>query len=134
MKKKKKVYIDTYESIYPVLLVVANEMATAKDLSKYFMWGDGCDILDKEIGDGCDACVFKVVRRSDKSRILLVKINKECKGTYAMKVAVHEAGHVVLSTYNCIEDNICREESNQEPFCYYLEWVTNCIYKTMTKK
>ena len=134
MKSKKKVYIDTYESIYPVLLVVANEVATAKDLNKYFMWGDGCDILDSEVEDDSDACVFKMVRRSDKSKVLLVKLNKTFKKDYGISVAVHEAGHVVLSTYAYIEDKICQEDSKQEPFCYYLDWVTKCIYKTMTKK
>ena len=78
MKNKKKVYIDTYESIYPILLVVANEYATAKDLNKYFRWGDGEDILDTEIGNS--------------------------------------------------------DDTKQEPFCYYLEWITKCIYTTMSKK
>ena len=133
MKKKKKVYIDTYESIYPVLLVVANDAATAKDLNKYFEWGDGCEILDSELSN-CDGCVVKVVRKSDKSKVLLVKINKYRNTLDAMGIAAHEAGHVVLATYSLIEDKICQDDGKQEPFCYYLEWVTQCIYKTMTKK
>ena len=47
---------------------------------------------------------------------------------------VHEAGHVVLDTYNYIEDRICTDGCKQEPFCYYLEWVFKCIYKTITKQ
>ena len=136
MKNKKKVYIDTYESIYPILLVVANEYATAKDLNKYFKWGDGEDILDKEI-DGCKGCVIKVVRRSDNSKVLLVKLNYaegKDKKLDAILTAVHEAGHVVLTTYNHIEDTICSNDNKQEPFCYYLQWVTKCIYTTMSKK
>ena len=133
MKKKKKVYIDTYESIYPVLLVVANEAATAKDINKYFKWGDGCDVLDSEL-DNCDGCVVKLLRRSDQQKVLLVKINKTRSGLDTIGIAVHEAGHVILSTYNFIEDKICSDDGKQEPFCYYLEWVTQCIYKTMTKK
>lgn len=136
MKNKKKVYIDTYESIYPIVLVVANEYATAKDLNKYFKWGDGEDILDKEI-DGCKGCVIKVVRRSDNSKVLLVKLNYlegKDKKLDAILLAVHEAGHVVLTTYNHIEDTICSNDNKQEPFCYYLQWVTKCIYTTMSKK
>lgn len=136
MKNKKKVYIDTYESIYPILLVVANEYATAKDLNKYFRWGDGEDILDKEIDD-CKGCVIKVVRRSDNSKVLLVKLNYlegKDKKLDAILTAVHEAGHVVLTTYNHIEDTICSNDNKQEPFCYYLQWVTKCIYTTMSKK
>jgi len=133
MKKKKKVYIDTYESIYPVLLVVANEAATAKDINKYFKWGDGCDVLDSEL-DNCDGCVVKLLRRSDQQKVLLVKINKTRSGLDTIGIAVHEAGHVILSTYSFIEDKICADDGKQEPFCYYLGWVTQCIYKTMTKK
>lgn len=136
MKNKKKVYIDTYESIYPILLAVANEYATAKDLNKYFKWGDGEDILDKEI-DGCKGCVVRVVRRSDNAKVLLVKLNYlegKDKKLDAILTAVHEAGHVVLMTYNHIEDTICSDSTKQEPFCYYLQWVTKCIYTTMSKK
>lgn len=135
MKKQGKVYIDTYESVYPILLVVANEYATAKDLNKYFKWDDGCDILDSEIGD-CKGCVIKVRRKSDNSKVLLVKINSQDSKNKidALATAAHEAGHVVLTTYNHIEDRISTEDGKQEPFCYYLEWVTTCIYKTMTKK
>lgn len=136
MKNKKKVYIDTYESIYPILLVVANEYATAKDLNKYFRWGDGEDILDTEIG-GCTGCVIKVVRRSDNAKVLLVKLNHakgKDKKLDAILIAVHEAGHVILTTYKHIEDTICSDDTKQEPFCYYLEWITKCIYTTMSKK
>lgn len=136
MKNKKKVYIDTYESIYPIVLVVANEYATAKDLNKYFRWGDGEDILDTEIGN-CKGCVVKVVRRSDNAKVLLVKLNYaegKDKKLDAMLTAVHEAGHVILTTYNHIEDKICSDDTKQEPFCYYLEWITKCIYITMSKK
>jgi hypothetical protein len=52
----------------------------------------------------------------------------------AMLTAVHEAGHVILTTYNNIEDKICSDDTKQEPFCYYLEWITKCIYTTMSKK
>lgn len=138
--KKKKVYIDTYESLYPVLLVVANEFATAKDVNKEFSWFDGEDVLESDL-TGCNGCVLKLVRRSDKARCLFVKINNDkfIKGSKAkydnsLFVAVHEACHVALSTYSVIEDKICTEDQRQEPFCYYTEWIFKCIYTTMMKK
>lgn len=140
MKNKKKVHIDTYESFYPALLVVANESATAKDVNKEFCWGDGGDVLDSDL-EGCGGCVLKLVRRSDNSRCIFVKINddpavkgKKNKYDNSLFVAVHEAGHVILTTYATIEDRICSDDYRQEPFCYYLKWIFKCVYTTIMKK
>lgn len=133
MRKNKKVYIDEYESIYPITLVVANEAAKAKDLNKKYKWPDGLDILDSEIND-CNGCVIKCSKRSDNTKVLIVKINEINNKLDLYATAVHEAGHVVLTTYDHIGDNICANGGKQEPFCYYLEWVTICIYKTISKK
>ena len=70
-------------------------------------------------------------------KVLLVKLNYsegKDKKLDAILTAVHEAGHVALTTYNHIEDTICSDDAKQEPFCYYLEWITKCIYTTMSKK
>ena len=138
MKNKKKAIIDTYESFYPVLLVVANKYATAKDINKEFCWYDGVDLSESDL-NGCGGCMLKVIRKSDRSRCVLVKINDDDsvsknKRENDLFVAVHEAAHVALTTYSLTEDRICCDDCKQEPFCYYIEWVFKCIYKTLTKK
>lgn len=139
MKNNKKVHVDTYESFYPVFLVVANEYATAKDINKEFCWEDGTDVLDSNL-TGDLGCALRLMRRSDKRYCVLVKIHenkfnsKKDKYDYNLFTAVHEAGHVILDTYDFIGDDICSNAVRQEPFCYYLEWIFKCIYTTMTKK
>lgn len=140
MKKKQKVHIDEYESFYPVLLVVANKYATAKDLNKKYMWPDGCDITDQEL-DAQIGFTCALSRRSDNRKVLLVKFcgyngNLKTKSEITKdlwQTAVHEAGHVVLTTYSEIDDKISTNFKRQEPFCYYLEWVATCIYETISK-
>lgn len=140
MKNKKKVHIDTYESMYPTMLVVANESATTKQIAKDYCWFDGTEFEDSDFAN-CGGCVIRAKRKSDGRKFVLVKINdymsfKQTKSEeYINNICtlVHEAGHVVLDTYNYIEDRICTEACKQEPFCYYLEWIFRCIYKTIIK-
>lgn len=141
MKNKKKVHIDTYESIYPLTLVVANESASTKQIAKNYCWFDGTEFQDSDFAN-CGGCVIRGKRKSDGVNLVLVKINdympfKQTKSEAFLddiSTLVHEAGHVVLDTYNYIEDRICTEACKQESFCYYLEWVFKCIYTTISKK
>ena len=140
MKQKSKVHIDTYESIYPTTLVVANNAATTKQIAKDYCWFDGVELEDSDFTN-CLGCVVRAKKKSDGSKVTLVKVNfdltKPSKPEAFLEdiaTLVHEAGHVVLDTYNYVEDRICTEACKQEPFCYYLEWVFKCIYKTIIKK
>jgi len=141
MKKKSKVHIDTYESMYPLMLVVANESATTKQIAKDYCWFDGVELEDSDFAN-CNGCVIQGKRKSDGRNLVIVKINdhmsfKQTKPEEFldnMCTLVHEAAHVVLHTYNYIEDRICTDSCKQEPFCYYLAWVFKCIYKTISKK
>ncbi len=139
MKTKKKVHIDTYESIFPTLLVVANSATTTKQIAKDYCWYDGVELEDSDFNNCC-GCVIRAMRKSDRQKVTLVKINfdhtkpgKSEEFLNDVATLVHEAGHVVLDTYNYIEDRICTEGCKQEAFCYYLEWVFKCVYKTMMK-
>ena len=142
MKKKIKPHMDTYNTIYPFTLVVANEAVTLKEINKHFMWSDGCDILENEIDGGCCAITLTVVRRDTRNRIILVKFNrhdgepktKAEETNDFWKLSVHEAGHVILTAYNLIEDSIAKKSQQQEPFCYFIEWVAARIYETISKK
>lgn len=138
MKNKKKAYIDTYETVYPIHLVVANEEVTIEALRKLYTYAD-----DKELDDTITNCVCSTVRakrKSDGRYISLVKFNypslyiknkseiqADMVNTYA-----HEACHVVLDTYEFIEEQPCT--SHQEVFAYQVGWVAECIYKTLSKK
>lgn len=137
--KKKKAYIDTYNSIYPVELVVANSAVTIDQLRKLFAERNGDELYDDDITNKA-AIVARVIRKSNNHAVLLIRMGPEDKfykdkterkidyiGTIA-----HEAGHIALNTWSRIEEY---EIINcQEPFCYYLEWVTKCICKTVFKK
>lgn len=80
------------------------------------MWSDGCDIEDSELEDDALAVTLKLVRRSDRQKVLLVKFNrhdgdpktKQLKDKDMWRTAVHEAGHVALITYDAIGDNISK--------------------------
>lgn len=141
--KKRKAYIDVYKSMYPLELVVVNGSVTLEQLRKQYCEIDGVEIedFDRRIWS---AVTFKGIRKSDEHRVVIVWLqNPEdiyyVKGTtkldkeqsYAAIIA-HEAAHVALTTYNTIGEGICTVD--QEPFAYYMQWIVECIYKTMSKK
>lgn len=136
MKNKKKAYIDIYETVYPIHLVVANEQVTLEKLKSLYTHVDG-SILDNTIITGC-ATTSLCRRISDDRVISLVKFNHyiDIKGinkqSDLMGTCTHEAIHVVLDTYDYIGAHVSNKE--QETFAYQVEWVAQCIYKTLTKK
>ena len=141
--KKRKAYIDVYKSMYPLELVVVNGSVTLEQLRKQYCEIDGTEIEDF---DRCkwSAITFKGIRKSDEHRVVIVwlqnpedvyypkgtaKLEKE--QSYISTIA-HEAAHVALTTYSTIGEGICTVD--QEPFAYYMQWIVECIYKTMSKK
>jgi len=135
-KKSKKKIIDTYESIYPVDLVVANEFVTLEDLQKLYTYVDKTE-LDDEVTTGGYASTTRVIRKSDDKACILVKyIDNNCSKNRDKKLNListisHEAGHVTLDIYEYINQHVCN--CSPEPFCYLLGWATECIYKTLNK-
>lgn len=143
MKSKRKAYIDTYESIYPLQLVVANGSVTLEQLREQYCEVDGADIEDYDT-NRFGGVTFRAIRKSDDHRVIIVWLqNIEdmyfTKGTsetdkrisYSATIT-HEASHAALFTYNSIGEGICTVD--QEPFAYYMQWITKCIHKTMSKK
>lgn len=135
-KNKKKAYIDTYETVYPIHLVVANEEVTLEQLKKLYVFSND-EPLDNSISEGC--CTTSMVKRiSDDRYISLVKFNNLSKiknidpQVDLVNTCAHEATHVVLDTYDYIGDGVCTK--HQESFAYQVGWVAECIYKTLTKK
>lgn len=136
MKNKKKAYIDTYETVYPIHLVVANEHVKLEQLKKEYCFTDDSILDDSILKAVATTCLCK--RMSDDRIVTLVKFNHCCsvkginKQSDLMGTCTHEAIHVVLDTYNYIGAHVSNEE--QETFAYQVEWVAQCIYKTLTKK
>ena len=136
--KTNKSIIDTYTSIYPVDLVVANKYATLEELQKLYTYIDETELDSSVIEESCNATVIQVYRKSDHKSCCLVKYNNnDCskfvnKKEHFISTIAHEAGHVTLDIYEYIQQNVCN--CSPEPFCYLLGWVTQCIYKTLTKK
>ena len=134
-KTKKKSRIDTYETIYYVDLVVVNEYTTLEELKKLYIYSDGVE-LDGQIMENV-ACTATIRRKSDDKDCILVKFNgykgvkSVNKNTDIHNTIAHEAGHVCIDIYDHMRQNIC--PCSQEPFCYLLGWVTQCIYKTLKK-
>jgi hypothetical protein len=136
--KTSKSIIDTYTSIYPVELVVANQYTTLEELQKLYTYIDETELDDQITSEDSNATVTQVYRKSDHKACCLVKYNNnKCskftnKREHYISTIAHEAGHVTLDIYEYINQNICNCSS--EPFCYLLGWVTQCIYRTLTKK
>jgi hypothetical protein len=139
MKNKKKAYIDTYESIYPVILVVANSAVKIEQLRKLYCEYDGTELYDDDMSER-GGIVIKAIRKSDSKVVILVRMadedkyykDKNKRRMEFLSTIAHEAGHVVLDIYQRISEKNCTD--SQEPFCYTLGWVFKCIYKTCFKK
>ena len=132
---KRRAIIDTYTSIYPVDLIVANKYTTLEELKELYIYSDGIE-LDEEV-TSCDASTCTIKRKSDGKFCILVKYNHPAKYLIDKKLdfintCSHEATHVALDIYEFIHQQVCNCSS--EPFCYLQGWAAECIYKTWTKK
>lgn len=130
---KKKSRIDTYATIYYVDLVVANSSTTLDELKKLYTYSDGQELDDFIMKNDCTTNT--IIRKSDDKDCILVKYNHHThikgvnlKDDYINAIG-HEAGHVVLEIYDHMHQNVC--QCSQEPFCYLLGWVTECLNKTL---
>ena len=138
MKNKKKAHIDTYETIYSVDLVVANESATLEQLKKLYKYSDS-EELDDFITDAV-CSMSRCIRKTDGKAICLVKYNhpssylksKQDIDVDLINTCCHEACHVMLHIYDHIGEAV--DTNRQEVFAYNVGWAAECIYKTLTKK
>jgi hypothetical protein len=134
--KNSKAVINTYPTIYLVDLAVANKHVTIKQLRELYSEPNGEELEDvTNIGE----CVTMMVRNKKTNN--LVSLVKYCcdhnvkgtdKNTYLVKLCSHEASHVVLDIYNQIHSEV--NLMDQEPFAYFLGWVTERIYETLRKQ
>lgn len=134
--KNNKSRIDTYNTIYNVVLIVANQYSTIEEIRNVVEYTDGTDI-DEDILTGC-ATVVLCRRKEDLLDAILVKYNHPLniknidKNIDLINTVAHEAGHVALRIYQHMDQDIC--QCSHEPFCYLLGWAAECIYKTVKNK
>jgi hypothetical protein len=124
--------IESYDTIYGVVLIVANQYATIEEIREIVEYLDGSE-MDDGVMDNC-ANVTICKRKSDGKDCVFVKYNCDCGYASNKKVdfintVSHEAGHVALRIYEHMDQNVCFCSS--EPFCYLLGWAAECIYKTI---
>lgn len=134
----KKARIDTYSTMYDMDFVVANENVKLNELRKLFEEQDGSEL--DECYEKWDGCCGTVIRKKDKAKILLVKFNRIGEGFVSsgdktldiIDTCAHEAVHVALDIYNCVNAKI--DTDNQENFAYFVAYITERIAKTLLNK
>ena len=133
--KNKKSIIDVYPTIYNVDLVVANKYATTKQINKRYETVNRTDFIDDL---ECVAYTDVGYDKKTNRAIILVKYNHCTKNVGIDKkldlinTCAHEAVHVCMDIYSKIGEGVYKDDSN-ELLAYLLGWVTECIYKTLTK-
>ena len=132
--KTDKSIIDVYPTIYNVDLVVANKYTTIEQLNKVY-----CDVNNEDLTDDTSIAYTErgYDRKTDKP-VIIVRYVRQSKWAEDQKLdlintAAHEALHVCMDIYSKIGEKIFEQDSN-ELFAYLIGWVTECIYKTWTKK
>jgi len=133
-KTKKKSIIDVYPTVYNVDLVVANKHTTIEQINKRYKTIDDKDFED----DDCICFTQPGYDRKTNRAIILVKYNHEYdivgidKKLDLVNTCAHEGLHVCMRIYSKIGEEVFKDDSN-ELLAYLLGWVTECIYKTLTK-
>lgn len=133
--KTNKSIIDVYKTFYNVDLVVVNKYTTTKQLNKVYCNVEHNDFED----DGCSIAYTEkgYNRKTDKPVIIVRYMGQsvwaEDQKLDLINTAAHEALHACMYIYSKIGENVYKDDSN-ELFAYLIGWVTECIYKTWTRK
>lgn len=132
--KNKKSIIDVYPTIYDVDIVVANKYTTIEQINKRYKTVDDKDFEDNE----SIAFTQPGYDRKTNKAVIVVKYNREYnvkgidKKLDLVNTCAHEALHTCMLIYSKIGERVFKEDEN-ELLAYLLGWVTECIYKTLTK-
>lgn len=134
--KKNESAIDTYQTIYNVDIVVANKYTTLKQINTLYE-----SVEHKPFEDYDSDIAYTAIGYNKKTNkpIILVRYVRDSKVTNTdekldlINTCAHEALHVCMNIYTKIGEKVFEQDSN-ELFAYLIGWVTECIYKTWTKK
>lgn len=133
-----KARIDTYSTIFDMDFIVANDKVTLEDLRSQYEYTDGSELEDNYTE--WDLCTGIVKRKSDGAHCVLVKYNRMSKSFVSsgdrvldlVDCCAHEATHVALDIYNATHTEI--DFNNQECFAYFMAYITERIFKTISNK
>lgn len=131
--------IDIYETMYDVNIAVCNRKCTDKDIINNFLTSDGKEITEEYLSTKptTSAYTFKAIDKRNKYATFVVRIlnvfgnTKLEKDTDLINTIAHEAMHVVLDTFNKMDEVVSVHV--QEPYAYYIGWLCECIYKSYKK-
>lgn len=134
----KKARIDTYNTIYDIDLVVANKEVSIAELKKLFCYLDDVELDEKAWN--WYFCTGVVKRKKDGATVVLVHQGKEKSNFVSsgndlldlVDVCAHEATHAAVDIYNLTDAKI--DTDNQECFAYFVGYITERIFKTMSNK
>lgn len=135
--KTKKGIIDVYPTIYGVDIVVCNKYVTAKQLNKQYMIADGSDFTEEDLTDGNGLC-YKGFERKTHNAVLILKyigsvgVSKKDTPADIVNTCSHEATHAAIFICSRIGQDIDKDDIN-EFLAYLIGWITECMYKTVTK-
>ncbi len=134
MKNKKR--IDTYNTVYDIDYIVANQYITLEDLKEDYIYSDDVE-LDNQILE-CYATTSTIRNKHTGAYCVLVKFNKYTsrkdmdKLLDLINTSSHEAVHVILDIYKAC--NVKIQYDNPEPVCYELANIVTNITKTLLNK
>lgn len=134
MKTKKKSIIDVYPTIYSIDLVVANRYTTIEQINKRFETVEHKDFTDSD----CIAWTNVGYNKKTKNAVIIVKYCRDSdvvgvnKKYDLINTCSHEAVHACMFIYSKIGEDVYKNDSN-ELLAYLVGWITECIYKTLTK-
>lgn len=131
--------IDIYETMYDVNIAVCNRKCTDKDIINNFLTSDGKEITEEYLSTKptTSAYTFRAIDKRNKYATFVVRIlnvfgnTKLEKDTDLINTIAHEAMHIVLDTFDKINEVISVHV--QEPYAYYIGWICECIYKSYKK-
>lgn len=131
--------IDIYETMYDVNIAVCNRKCTDKDIINNFLTSDGKEITEEYLSTKptTSAYTFRAIDKRNKYATFVVRIlnvfgnTKLEKDTDLINTIAHEAMHVVLDTFNKMNEVVSVHV--QEPYAYYIGWLCECIYKSYKK-
>lgn len=132
MKNK---HIQTFETIYNVDVVIANNAVTLEDLKEIYTYSDGVEIDD----NSCEAVTCTCTNRHTGKYVILVWDRKaiftkgENKTLHIINTAAHEALHVVMDLQDFSHQEVDPKDSN-EYLAYMVGYFTERIYNIWTKK
>ena len=134
----KKKYIDTYNTVYGVDIVVVNKNVTLKELRETYCYSNGEELNDS-IKDAA-ACTARCKNKKTNRYCSLIVHNHDSlfkdadKRTDLINTAAHEALHSALDILTYAGEESINPNDPNETLAYFVGWITEKMYKTWTKK